>query len=225
MLRAVALRRKGYSIRDIAERLNVSRSSASVWCRNVLLSASQTAQLVRNSENGRIKGSFLGAATNQRRKLERIAFLRKKGTEDIGVFTSRDMLMVGLGLYWGEGYKAYKGGASLINSDPRIIAFMYQWFREVLQLGPQLFRPQIFINSIHRPRAKKILRFWAHLLKLPESQFRRIVFLKVKNKKVYENYDSYYGVLALRLRNGTDHKYRILGLIDAIANNAGVAQW
>nr|KKS47494.1 MAG: hypothetical protein UV11_C0015G0001 [Candidatus Giovannonibacteria bacterium GW2011_GWF2_42_19] len=58
-------------------------------------------------------------------------------------------------------------------------------------------------------------------------QFGNPVFLVHKQKKVYENYHHYYGVLALRVRKSSRLKYEILGLIDALkkSNIAKVAQW
>ena len=48
------------------------------------------------------------------------------------------------------------------------------------------------------------------------AEYMTIVFLKMKAQKVYENYDNYYGVLALGVRNSALLKYRILGLMDAL---------
>ena len=65
------------------------------------------------------------------------------------------------------------------------------------------------------------------MLNLPVRQFGNPVFLVHKQKKVYENYHHYYGVLALRVRKSSRLKYEILGLIDALkkSNIAKVAQW
>ncbi len=60
------------------------------------------------------------------------------------------------------------------------------------------------------------MNYWSDLLELPIEQFGNPVLLKMKQKKVYENYDEYYGVLSLKVRKSSDLKYRILGLIDAM---------
>lgn len=133
--------------------------------------------------------------------------------------TKRDLLLAGIGLYWGEGAK--KSTTALINSDPRLIIFALNWFK-VLGVKDEDFRPQIFISETHRSRAGKLLRFWADTLGLPESQFGNIIFLKRENKKIYDNHDSYYGVLTLRVRRSTELKYRIFGLIEALNHSENV---
>ncbi len=130
--------------------------------------------------------------------------------------TDKEFLLAGLGVYWGEGAKAARNSLAVVNSDPKVIYFMYLWFRKVFNVPANMFRPQIFINELHRPREKVILGFWSSLLHMDKGQFRKFVFIKSKNKKVYENHDSYYGVLALRIRKGTELKYRILGYLDAL---------
>ena len=78
------------------------------------------------------------------------------------------------------------------------------------------FMPRIFINEVHKPRITKVIKFWSSLLDLPKKQFGNPVFLKIKQKKVYENHNSYFGVLALGVSKGANLKYKILGLIDAL---------
>ena len=71
-----------------------------------------------------------------------------------------------------------------------------------------------------------MLKFWANLLQLSLLQFRKPYFIKTVQKKVYENYDSYYGVMHLQVKCGTNLRYRVLGLIEGIKEqiNAGVVQ-
>lgn len=223
-LEARKLRGQGLSILRIAQQVGVSKSTASVWCEDLKLTKKQQEVLIRNSLNGRLRGSLKGAETNRKKKLERIKFYLSEGEKEIVNLSDRDFLMAGLGLYWGEGAKS--GRLSLINSDPVVIAFMYAWFQTVFQVQKEDFMPRIFINEMHHSRIKEVVTFWSRLLSLPAKQFGNPTFLKSKAKKIYENYDSYYGVLALQVRKGTELRYRILGLIGAMgkAKYVGVAQ-
>lgn len=213
-LKALKLRRSGQSIIVIAKKLGVSKGSISSWCRNVKLTPHQKEQLLQNSIKAGHKGRLLGAETNHRKKQERIDFYRKSGTNDVGTISDRDLLMAGVALYWGEGSKNNKLAFS--NSDPAMIKFMFKWFQKTMGVDKNDFMPRIAINDMHKPRADRVLKFWSNLLKLPETQFGNTTFLKIKNKKIYENYDSYYGVMSLRIRRSSELKYRILGLIEAL---------
>lgn len=215
-LEARALRRKGWSVGAIAKELGVSKSSASSWCVDIVLTREQRKQLIENSKAGSLKGRFIGVAMNRKKKMVAISVARERGKKEIKRLSQYERMLVGLGLYWGEGVKADKSQLAIVNSDPRLIYFMYKWFRKVFGVKKSEFRPRVFINAIHRPREQKILKFWSALLNIPPGQFGGMIFLNVKNKKVYENYDSYYGVLALRVRKSISLKYRILGLIEAL---------
>ena len=45
----------------------------------------------------------------------------------IGTLSNRDILMIGLGLYWGEGYKYENGELGFTNSNPQMIRFYFKW--------------------------------------------------------------------------------------------------
>lgn len=223
-LQAYKLRRKGMSVGAIAKQLAVSKGSVSLWCRDVQLTDAQQKQLIKNKIKGGHAGRLIGSEMNHQKKLKSISEAHTEAIQRIKALSTRDILMLGIGLYWGEGVKASASATAMVNSDPAIILFAKRWFEECLGVESERFSPYIYISDIHRPRSKKIIRFWASHLGLPIEQFHEIVFLATKRKKLYENHDSYYGVLALRVSKGTYLKYRILGLIDACKRSVGVAQ-
>jgi|SRR3989344_1758059 len=211
---AIRLRRAGQSIRSIAMHLGVSKSSASVWCRDLLLTRAQKLRLMRNAIRAGHRGRMMGAQVNKEKKKEQVEFYKRLGKQDVGKLTKRDWLIAGAALYWAEGSK--KSRFALTNSEPQMIRFFSRWLRKVLDIKRDEFMPRIFINAIHAPRIGKVVRFWSQLLQVPTHQFGKPVLLKDRPKKIYENHDSYYGVLALGVRNSNKIKYRVLGLIDAI---------
>ncbi len=208
------LRTDGLSIKAIAKRLRVSSSSVSIWCRDLVLSDSQREILTLQQIKAGNRGRMMGAESNRRKKIENILEQEHKAKAIIGKMTKRDRLMLGIGLYWGEGVKAGGSGTALVNSDPSVILFARNWFE---QLGVQRsdFRPYIYVSEIHKPRECVIMTFWSNFLSIPKEQFNKVIFLKGRPKKIYENHDSYYGVLALRVARGTTLRYKILGLIQA----------
>ena len=215
-IKAQQLRKKGWSIGAIAEELRVSKSSASIWCLDVALTKRQTDRLKENSISAGHKGRMIGAAMNRKKKQDTMSTCKKKASETVSQMTDRDLLMLGIGLYWGEGTKSERSALAIVNSDPEIILVMMKWFKKVFNVKNEEFMPRIFINEIHRPRIQKVVEYWSSLLHLPMEQFGNQVFLKIKQKKVYENYDSYYGILSLKVCKSSRLKYEVLGLIDAV---------
>lgn len=122
--------------------------------------------------------------------------------------------MLGIGLYWGEGVKSRSGQAALVNSDPEVIKLGKVWFQKIFSVADSSFRPYIYISEMHASRSKQIVQFWSKELGLSKDQFKVIV-LQNRPKKKYENHDSYFGVISLRIAKSTDLKYQIQGLIDA----------
>ena len=213
-LRAHKLRREGKSIKDIATALSISRSTASVWCQEIVLTKTQQEKLFKKQVEAGHLGRMRGAEVNRNRKLENIATQEYIAREMVGKISERDRLMLGIGLYWGEGVKASGSGTALVNSDPSVILFARDWF-EQLGVERSEFNPYIYVSETHKSRESVIQKFWSDFLSIPVCQFNKVIFLKGRRKKIYENHDSYYGVLALRVARGTTLRYKIMGLIKA----------
>lgn len=223
-LRALKMRRRGKSIGWIAKRLGVSKGSTSIWCRDVVLTQRQQDRLIKDRIDAGHRGRIIGAEANKRKRLQNIETQEKIARGMIGSITSRDTLMLGIALYLGEGTKSDGSTLAITNSDAETILLARNWF-EQLGVTRDMFRPQVLISESHRDRWSTVLKFWSRYLGIPKDQFANPVFLQGRPKKVYENHNSYYGVLALRVRKGKTLKYRILALIQACKRNAGVAQW
>ena len=217
-MQALELRRKGISIKTIAEKLNVSKGTASIWCRDIALTKEQEQNLKQGMIAAGHRGRMLGAEMNRRKKDDAIAFYRESGKNDIVSLSEREFFLTGVALYWAEGAKAAQTRLTFVNSDPKLIRYMYRWFRVCLHVNPNEFAPRIFVNEMHKKRERVLVEFWSSLLQLPKDQFGKVVFLKMKQKKVYENYDSYFGVLSLGVAKSSQLKYKILGLIEALGN-------
>lgn len=213
-LKVETLRKKGWSLRDIAKEVPVSKSSLSNWCRDIELTKEQKNALVRSWIEGGHRGRMLGSSTNHRKKVERIAYHREEGEKYVQRLSSREFLLVGTAIYWGEGTK--KSQLAFINSDKDMILFMYKWFQIALGVKKEDFIATIFINALHKRRHEVIKEYWSKLLGLPTDQFRKTIFIKRPNAKKYANHESYFGLLSLRVRKSAELKYKILGLIDGL---------
>lgn len=213
---AILLRRKGNSIKNIAKKLSVSPASVSAWCRDIELSKKQKDVIKENAIKRGHRGRLIGAEINKQKKVDRINEATHVAIKKIGSLSQRDLLILGLGLYWGEGTKGDDTRVAIVNSDPNIIKAASQWYIHSLGVSKDDFRPMIYINNTHKKRSDTVLRYWSKELGIPKKQFGNTVFLKRKNKKVYENHDSYYGILAFRIAMPAKYKYLIMGMIDAI---------
>lgn len=214
--KAISLRENGHSIKDIARSLKIAKSTVSLWCRDIKLTQKQINRLHNKMITGGYPGRMKGARMQYERRLNRIKELEKEGEKKIGYLSKRDLLITLISLYWGEGSKKSRQ-VSINNSDPEMINLLIVAFRKLFNLDEKRFRLSVFINKIHKEREKEIKNYWSKNTKIPENQFTKTIFIKVKNKKNYNNFQTHYGTLRIRITKSTDICYSILGLIKALA--------
>lgn len=214
-IKAQQFRRQGESIKEIAKQLHVSKSSASIWCRDIILTKEQVAKLQeRMTGKSSYEGKLRGARVQRERRLIEIENLRQEGKKLAKHFSKHDFLLAGAGLYWGEGSK--HGRARIVNSDPNLIKFIVEWFKIVWGIQSEHLTLQVAINIIHKDRVSQVEKYWSNFLNIPLSQFTKTSLIKAKTKKVYENFENYYGTLNVTVQKGTNLTHKILGLIEEI---------
>lgn len=216
-MKAREMRRSGMSIRDIAGRVAVSKSTVSKWCLDITLTPVQVSKLEEGKAAGFMRRRLLASSKNRERKLEILKQDDVWAKELIRRVSNREILFVVIALYWAEGSKSEStSGFLFVNSDPEMILMMKRFLVSSMGISLMDIRCRIQINEIHKPRIDIVLNFWKNLLELDYGQIKQPYFIKARPHKVYENYDSYFGVCRLFLRNGGSMKYKMLALIKAI---------
>ncbi len=217
-IQAINLRREGESIKDIAKKLKVSKSSTSDWCRHIKLTQKQITDLEKKTENKRYRGALKGARIQLERRLAEVKQLKKEGSEIIKSISKRDLLLIGAGLYWGEGTKQRK--TRITNSDPKIIKFTIKWFKDIWKIPIEQLTVQVLINEIHQKRIFCVEEYWSKITKIPKEQFTKTTLIKSKNKKIYKNFNDHYGTFVITVRRGGNLQHKISGLLDSIAEKS-----
>jgi hypothetical protein len=167
--RARELRRQGYSMNEITRRLRVSKSSVSLWTRDIELTALQKRTL---SEHGRsvesVERRRLARLTNERAR-RRVHF--ELAVSEVESVSKRDLFFVGAALYWGEGSKTKRGTVDFTNSDPRSIQVMMRYFREICGVPDEKFRGHVILHP--HLNARKAERYWSRISDIPLAQFHK----------------------------------------------------
>ena len=166
-LKAVALRRQGVSVKDIAKKLKVAKSSISLWVRDVTLTTQQLKAL---------KDKMTSFEVVERRRVSRLynEDVRRKAimvqaSKEIKNITRRDLQIIGLCLYLGEGSKAQRGATKLANSDPAVIKIMMRYFREICLVPEKKFRAHIHTYSHLNVEDAEV--YWSKITGIPRNQF------------------------------------------------------
>jgi predicted transcriptional regulator len=179
--KAIKLRKLGQSVKEISKKLNVSKSSVSVWVRNIKLTDKQRERLSdRNLNLSVIKRRRDTRLFNELTKRNVIINKAKKDISDLSV---SDLKIIGTMLYWAEGRKRGVRIASFSNSDPLMIKVIMRFFREVCSVPESKFRGHIHTHS--PSNIKKSLEYWSNITNIPIKQFYKtycIPSVSSKNK-------------------------------------------
>lgn len=210
------LREHGLSYNKIKKIVPVSKSTLSLWCRDVILSIKQMERLQQKKLEGAAKGRFVGAKRQQEARIKRTNALFEKGKSEVGQLNKRDRFIAGIALYLGDGYKTPKA-VGFANSNPQVISFMMRWLREFCEIPEEKFRGHIWIHdNLDEVKARK---FWSKITKIPPNQFVRsyIVKNKTKSKKVRKQIHE-HGVFAIQV-SSAEVQRKILGWLGGILEN------
>jgi len=215
-IEAREMRAKGESVKEIARRLGVSKSTASLWVRDIILSVEQLEKLRKQSLKGAELGRLRSALKQKERRLKLIEESEKQGIKRLKNLTEREFFVAGLALYWAEGSKKTRE-VTFCNSDPKLITFMIEWIKRCFDIKTEELAAYVGINEIHKSREKIVREYWSKISRIPLNQFRKTSFKKTKNKKVYKNFDRHYGTLAIKLLKSARNYYKIMGLIEGLS--------
>ena len=160
--KAIALRKKGYSYNLIREKVPVSKSTLSLWLADIPFTPNEK---VRN----RVKrASSRVVQWSQKRKRESEDRARKEAQHDVGKIDARDLFMLGIGLYIGEGSKT-GGNVRIINADPQVISLAIRWFEDIFGLNTKHF--SITMHLYPDNDIEQSLAFWSRAAGIPKHQF------------------------------------------------------
>ncbi len=217
-LKALKLRRKGESIKKIAQLVNVSVSTVSLWCRDVKLTDSQVENL-RKRQTDPFYGKKLDYYLKKKKEFSlKLLNLKNEGINSVGKLTKREIFLIGIALYWGEGFKK-DSLVGLATLDNNIAKFFIFWINKSFNITTKDLLLRVTANISYKNKIKELEKYWSKELQIPVSQFSKPFFQNTKWKKEYENKNNYHGVLRIRARKSIDLLRKIFGYIEGISLN------
>lgn len=219
-LLAREMRTKGESLGVIAEKLGVSKSSAGLWTRDIVLNQEQMENLLQRDLAGLERGRIKAQAWHRNERNLRVNTYGQIGSQRVDSISSRELFLIGLALYWAEGSKTGRR-IIFVNSDPNMIRLFIRWAMECFGIKSIDFSCRIQINESHESRLNDIQKHWLIVTGVPETQFTKPTLIHAITKKHYDNPEQYFGVLAIKVRGSTNMSYLVDG---GIARLREVAQ-
>lgn len=163
---AVRMRKSGASYSQIKDALKVSKSTLSLWLRDIPLSDSRMKEL---RDNSAIRIEHF-RATMKGKKDARLAEVYRQASKKIGKLSQRELFIAGLFLYWGEGGKTTTTTTTISNTDPAVLRFFIEW---LLSLGVAKERIRAKIHLYKDMDVEMETKYWARTLGIKSKNFRK----------------------------------------------------
>ena len=217
--KAINYRKRGYSYGMISEKLGLAKNTLSNWLKEIPYKFNE--ETLKRIKLAPIKSSQI----THNRKVANILTIKKLAKTEIGKLTKRDLWLLGIGLYLGEGSKLYET-VRLINSDPEIIKLAMRWFREICGL-----KNENFVSSIHSypdNNIKETISYWSKITKISKKQFGKTQIDQRINKSGKKKRKLPYGTLHLQIKSCGKQEFgralhrRIMGWIEAVLNQSNM---
>ncbi|MBX7552345.1 hypothetical protein ABZX95_18075 [Streptomyces sp. NPDC004232] len=217
-LRAKAreLRLQGWTYDQIEAELGCSRSSVSLWVRDLpkpeprYTPEEQRALMQEGLARRR-------AAEDEKRKET-----KRAAREDVERLSDRELFLVGVALYWAEGSKSKpydrRERAIFVNSDPGVIQTYLAWL-DLLEVDRERLSFRLLIHESADVAGAH--RFWAAVADIDTSVFAKPTLKKHNPKTVRKNTgDDYHGCLVIGVARSAHLYNRIEGWWAAIVAQA-----
>jgi hypothetical protein len=209
------LRAEGLDYEEIAAELRVSKSSVSLWVRDLprppRLSYEECRK--RAAEGARRYWDAERPAREAARAADRAA-----AAAQIGQLSDREVLIAGAIAYWCEGAKSKPSRrnewVAFINSDPSLISFFLR-FLGTAGVSPDRLVFRIYIHENADVQAAQ--RFWHRVTGARPEQFKKPTIKRHSPKTVRKNVgEAYHGCLRIDVLKSGDLYRKIEGWASAV---------
>ena len=198
--RAIQMRKKGASVRDIEKRLTIARSTLSFWFKDVRLSRYHLRQLKRRADKSLIRARKEAVKWHHAQKIERLREAYSGANQTLSRVDYADNLTLELMLamlYLAEGSK--KNSQTLMgNSDPLILNFFVRSIHRLYAVPITAFKCNLHLRADQNPR--KMQLFWARSLGIPSKNFGKpLIDKRTMGSATYPHYKGVCAVSCSRV--------------------------
>lgn len=220
---AFKLRLDGKSYSEIRSALGVPKSTLSLWFSEIVLSEESRSKIAARAKKKSLEGLLRHNHNQTKNAFIKARGIRKAASIEIEKLSLSELKMIGIALYWAEGYKraiVRKGKTrtyhpvSLTNSDPHLVKVFLRFLRECcgvleekIKAGLRIFPHQNELELLH---------FWHDVTKIKLENFNKTYhgISKASNGKRPFN-RLQYGVIQIVVAD-TVLFHKIMGYIEGI---------
>jgi len=205
-VRAINLRKKGYSLQEISHVLEISKSTVSLWVRGLKLDFVAQKRLETLKVKAKMMAEKRWDKYRNTRNLE-VEKIAKKVVAGTNLSQDNNQIYLAI-LFWTEGSKNL-GNVSFMNSDPVMISLFIKLLRLSFPLDESKFRVLLHLHEYHDETIMK--RYWSGVTNVPLDQFSKTYIKPHTKSRIHPNYK---GCCKVKY-----HDTRIARILSAIYNS------
>ncbi|KUN37796.1 hypothetical protein AQJ30_16085 [Streptomyces longwoodensis] len=214
--KARELRLQGWTYDRIEAELGCSRSSVSLWVRDL------PRPRPRHTPEEHRALMQDGLARRRAAEHEERAGIKRAARDGVGELTDRELFLTGVALYWAEGSKSKpydrRERAVLVNSDPGVVQVYLAWL-DLLEVERERLGFRLLIHESADVDAAH--RFWAAIAGTEVSAFAKPTLKRHNPKTVRKNTgDDYHGCLVIAVARSAHLYNRIEGCWEGIVTQS-----
>ncbi|MGW0845200.1 hypothetical protein ACWD26_34725 [Streptomyces sp. NPDC002787] len=214
--KARELRRQGWTYNQIQAELGCSKSSVSLWVRDL---PTPEPHRTPEEQRARMNAGLTRLRAEQGRERQAV---KQAAAAAVGGLSDRELFLVGVGLYWAEGSKdkPYRRTEVLqfINSDPNMIRVFLRWLA-LLDVTSDRLTLRVSIHESADVEAAE--KYWADIAGVDVSALSKATLKKHNPRTARKNTgETYHGCLTIYVRQSADLYRRTEGAWYGIVEGA-----
>lgn len=216
---AIELRRQGLTYSEILKRVPVAKSTLSVWLGEVNLTVKQAQRITEKKKAAMLRGAHARRAQRVSSSKQIFSSAHKR----VGRISPRELWLIGVALYWGEGSKQKEhnpsAGVVFGNTDELMLKFFLAWLEQE-RVSPSAIEFELYVHHSRQPEVLAFKKAWARALGISPARIERVYFKKGNPHTNRKNItDLYKGLLRIRVKASTDLNRGIAGAIQALGKS------
>ncbi len=220
---ALKLRLKGASYNEITSLLGIPKSTLSTWFAHLQLSPKAQEKLKLKAYLPARDALIRHNKRQTKDAILRAKTIRSLSSKQIKPLTHEVLFILGISLYWAEGYKlsAKRQGReltshpiSLTNSDPQLIKIFIRFLKEICHVDESKMKAELRIYE--HLNEKQLLHYWQDVTGIPLANFHKTYYGISKSSQGKRPFNRLpYGTICIRVYN-TRLFHTIMGWIEGL---------
>jgi len=169
---AVRLRTQGRTYGEIANEIKVSKSTLSLWLREVRVPK----KFLLRIQQKKLDAVKLGWEARRRERIDRTLRITASAKQEVKHLMRNPLWLVGVTLYWAEGHKEkiWRTGTlvTFTNMDENTIIIFRNWSRKFLCVSDNDFVWSLYIHDSRKMHSHKMKDWWAKKLGITSKSIK-----------------------------------------------------